>query len=138
MFNLRLKFKEWFGLGIITNFYNFITPFRGGMAARAVYLKKKHGFAIIHFLATLSAIYIIIFFVGSLAGLISMLLIWHYYNLFTLSLFLLFLSILLFLLGIIIFSPKLPESRNKWLNRFIKVINGWRLIKDNKKTIFTD
>ena len=33
---------------------------------------------------------------------------------------------------------KFTESKdNKWLNRFIKVINGWNLIKDNKKVVFS-
>ncbi len=41
----------------------------------------------------------------------------------------------IFLLSIIIFSPKIKENNNKWLNRFIKVINGWHLIKHNKKII---
>ena len=34
-FKIKLKFKEWFGLSVITSFYNMITPFRGGLAAKA-------------------------------------------------------------------------------------------------------
>ena len=68
---LKMKISESFGLSIITGFYNLITPFRGGMAVRAVYLKKKYNFAYVYFLATLSAVYILIFFVSSILGLIS-------------------------------------------------------------------
>ncbi|MBM3234022.1 flippase-like domain-containing protein [Candidatus Pacearchaeota archaeon] len=136
-FGLKLKFKESFGLAIITNFYNMITPFRGGMAARAIYLKKKHKFPYINFLAILSAIYVIIFLIAAIAGLLSMAFIWLYYGLFNLIIFLLFLAVFIFLLAIIIFSPKIKERKNIWLNRFIKVINGWHLIKNNKKVIFT-
>jgi uncharacterized protein (TIRG00374 family) len=107
------------------------------MAARAIYLKKKHKFPYVHFLATLSAIYVIIFLIGSLFGLISMFFIWLYYGLFNWIAFLLFDIIFLITMSIIILSPKLPESKNKWLNRFIKVINGWHLVKNNKKVIFT-
>ncbi len=135
-FGFKLGFRESFGLAIITNFYNTITPFRGGMAARAVYLKKKYKFPYINFLATLSAIYIIIFLIGSLLGLISIIFIWKNYSIFSPIIFILFLAVFLFLMSIIIFSPKLPEQKNKWLNRFIKVINGWHLIKNNKKIVF--
>ena len=83
-FGIKLSFKEYFSLSIITSFYNYITPFRGGMAARAVYLKKKYNFSYTNFLAILSAIYIIIFFVGGLGMLISMFFIWVYYGFFNL------------------------------------------------------
>ncbi len=134
-FGISLRKKEYFGLAIVTNFYNYITPFRGGMAVRALYLKKKHNFAIVNFLATLSAVYVIIFLIASFLGIISMLIINYLYGIFNLPIFILFLSILLFLTLIIIISPELPESKNKWLNRFIKVINGWHLIKNNKRVI---
>ena len=135
-FGIKLKLRESFGLAMITRFYNYITPFHGGMAARAVYLKKKHKFPYVHFLATLSAIYVIIFLIGSLSGLISIFFIWLYYGLFNYIIFYLFLTIFVFLISIITFSPKLPEAKNKWTNRFTKVINGWHLIKNNKKIIF--
>jgi len=130
-FQIKLKNNEAFGLAIVTNFYNLLTPFRGGAAARAIYLKKKHDFPYVHFLATLSAIYILIFLVSSLTGIFSMLTLQEKSIpiLIALSIF------TIFLLSIIIFSPKIKENKNKWLNRFIKVINGWHLIKNNKKII---
>ena len=130
-FQIKLKSNEAFGLAIITNFYNLITPFRGGAAARAIYLRKKHDFPYVHFLATLSAIYILIFLISSLTGIFSMLTLVEksYPILLILSVF------TVFLFTIIILSPKIKENSNKWLNRFIKVINGWHLIKNNKKII---
>jgi uncharacterized protein (TIRG00374 family) len=130
-FKIKLKNNEAFGLAIVTNFYNLLTPFRGGAAARAIYLKKKHDFPYVHFLATLSAIYILIFLVSSITGIFSMLTLQEKSTpiLLALSIF------TIFLLSIIIFSPKIKEKNNKWLNRFIKVINGWHLIKNNKKII---
>lgn len=135
-FGIKLKLRESFGLAMITRFYNTITPAHGGMGVRAIYLKKKHEFPYVHFLATLSAIYVIIFLIGSFVGLLSIFFIWLYYGLFNWIIFYLFLVIFVVLSCAIIFSPKLPEAKNKWLNRFIKVINGWHLIKDNKKIIF--
>jgi uncharacterized membrane protein YbhN (UPF0104 family) len=130
-FNINIKNSEAFGLATITNFYNLITPFRGGAAVRAIYLKKKHNFPYVHFLATLSAIYVLVFLISSLIGIFSMLTLQEKNTPILLALSILF----IFLLSIIIFSPKIKENSNKWLNRFIKVVNGWNLIKNNNKII---
>jgi uncharacterized protein (TIRG00374 family) len=130
-FKIPLSNKEAFGLSVVTRFYNLITPFRGGAAARAIYLKKKHDFPYVHFLATLSAIYILIFLVSSITGIFSMLILPEKNNLILLALSL----FAIFLLAITIFSPKIKERKNKWLDRIIKVVNGWNLIKNNKRII---
>lgn len=138
----RQILSNFFNVFLLTTFSTKGRPYlldnkKAGMAARAVYLKKKYNFPYLHFLATLSAIYIIIFFVGGLGVLLSMLVIWAYYGMFNITIFLLFLFMTTILFLIIIFSPKLPEAQNKWINRIIKVINGWHLIKNNKKIIFS-
>jgi len=133
---VKLKGFEVFALSIVTGFYNLITPFRGGMATRAVYLKKKHSFPYVHFLASLAGMYVISFLIASLLGIISTILIYLTTGIFSTILFLIFLGIFIPLLAIIILSPKFPEHKNKWINRFIKVINGWHLIKSNLRIIF--
>jgi len=132
---VKMPVLESFMLAIVTGFYNLITPFRGGMAVRAVYLKKKYGFAYVHFLASLSAVYVLTFFVASFLGLVST--VWIYYStgVFSWILFFVFLFVFFGMLGIIFISPKFKERRNKWLNRFVKVVNGWHLIKHNKQII---
>ena len=67
---LGLNLRSWnvFQLANVTSFYNFITPFRGGMGVRAVYLKKKHNFSYSNFFATLAASFILIFLVASIFG----------------------------------------------------------------------
>ena len=40
---------------------------------------------------------------------------------------------MLFIIGI---APKFPEGRNKLINRFIRVVNGWHLISSKVKVIF--
>jgi uncharacterized protein (TIRG00374 family) len=134
--NIVMGLWESFMLSIVTGFYNLIMPFRGGMAVRAVYLKKKYKFAYVHFLASLSAVYVLTFLVASLLGIISTL--WIYFETGVLSwiLFLVFDVVFILMLGIIFVSPQFKERENKWLNRFIKVINGWHLIKKNKRVIF--
>ena len=135
-FNIKLAVKEWFGLSVITSFYNTITPFRGGMIAKAAYLKKEHNFSYTNFLASLAGSYVIMFFAASLIGLVSLVLIYLYARIFNYILLLIFLAFFVPLLIIIIFSPKFKETKSNFVNRFIRVMNGWNLIKDNKKVIF--
>jgi uncharacterized protein (TIRG00374 family) len=134
-FKIKLSFKEHFGLSIITSFYNMITPFRGGLAAKAVYLKQKHNFKYTDYLATVAGLYVINFFIGSVIGLIGLWIIYAKYQIFNWVVFLIFIGFAIPLLGIIIFSPHFPETKYKWLNQFIRVMNGWNIIRKNKKII---
>lgn len=133
---LRLKALESYMLAIITGFYNLITPFRGGMAVRAVYLKRKYNFTYTNFLATLAASYVLIFFIAAILGLLGILSIYLETGIINWVFVTLFFGLFLTLLFVIAFSPKLSKTKHDWLNRFIEVINGWNIISKNKKIIF--
>jgi len=132
---VKLKGFEAFALSVITGFYHLITPFRGGTVVRAVYLKKKHAFSYTDFLASLAGMYVITFLIASFIGLISTLFINYFYGSFSWIIFFVFLAVFLPLLIIVALSPKLGLTKNNFINRFIKVINGWHLIKNNKRVI---
>lgn len=132
---VKLKNLEVYMLSIVTGFYNIITPAHGGMAVRAVYLKKKHNFSYTLFLSSLAGIYVINFFIASLFGLISLFFIYQSYNIFNWVIFLVFSGLFLPLLGLIVFSPEFKEAKNNFINRFIKVANGWNLIRKNKRVV---
>ena len=134
-FGVKLKGMEAFQLSIVTGFYNLITPFRGGMAARAIYLKNKHNFAYENFMATLAASYVLIFLVASIVGMLSTWLIYTSSGVFSWFIFLIFLGLFIGMAGIVIIAPKLKERKNRWRNRIIQVINGWHLIRGNKRII---
>ncbi len=133
--NVKLKNGEAFGTSILTGFYNMITPFRGGIAARALYLKKKHGFSYTNFLASLAALVVVSFIVISVMGLISVWIIWIKFKIFSLMLFLLFCATLIGMIFLIIVSPFVKETKYKWMNFFIKIATGWKLLKNDKKII---
>ncbi len=135
-FGVEMNLKESFMISIVTGFYNLITPFRGGMVARGMYLKKKHNFAYTDFLATLAASYVVVFLISSFIGLLSSYLIFIYYAAFNWIIFLIFSGMFLGMLFIVVIAPRFPEGKNRWINRFVRVINGWHLIKNNKKVIF--
>ena len=134
-FKVRLAFKEWFGLSVITTFYNMILPFRGGAIVRASYLKKKHGFSYTHFFSTLFGIYIINVMIASLMGIISVILIFIKFNIFSPLMLMIFLIFFVPTFLIIIFSPNIPKKRNNLINNLIKVINGWHLIRKNNRLV---
>lgn len=132
-----LKSKEAFALSIVTGFYNLITPFRGGAVTRAIYLKKKHNFTYTDFLASLAGMYLITFLIASLVGLITTILIYLKTETFSWILFLIFSGIFFPIFFIVTLSPKLKSVKSNFPNKFIKVINGWHLIKNNRKVILT-
>ena len=72
-FSIHLKWKEWFGLASVTAMGNYLTPFSGGLVARAAYLKHRYDFPYAHFLAMLAANYMIAFAVISVTGIVTVL-----------------------------------------------------------------
>ncbi|MDO9515293.1 MAG: lysylphosphatidylglycerol synthase domain-containing protein [Syntrophales bacterium] len=69
-FNITLTAKEWLGLPFVTAMGNYITPFSGGMLARASYLKLRHSFPYAKFISVLGASYLIYFWVAGIAGIV--------------------------------------------------------------------
>ena len=134
-FKIYLTFKEWFGLSIINTIGNYIAPFRGGSISNALYLKKKYKFSYSSFLSLLSATYIIVFWVNSLLGIVSLIFVKVFYNNFSIIIFLFFLLIFLTLTTLILLSPKIKTSKYIYLNKFIDVINNWHTTRKNLKII---
>lgn len=134
-FRIELDPKEWFGLATVTTFYNTIMPLKSGMFVKAAYLKKKHSFSLVNFMAMMAGIAVINFFVVGLVGLASLVVIYFRYGIFNALVTSLFLGMLLVTGGIIGSSRKIPETTREFLNRFIRVVNGWHLIKSNPKIL---
>ena len=71
IFNLNLQFKEWFGITVSNTMYNYILPFRGGMAIKGVYLKKQFAFPYTKYVSYLSGFYLLNFTISSIIALIT-------------------------------------------------------------------
>ena len=69
-YGVKLKFKEWFGLQMITHWGNQLIPFKGGLSARAIYFKKKYRFPYISSAGVIGIAYLIDFFIYGSLGLI--------------------------------------------------------------------
>ncbi len=133
--HVRIGILESFGTAITTGFYNILTPFRGGMATRGYYLKTRHGLPYSSFLANVSADYIFSYWFGSIFGLTSLYAVYITRGIFSWTLIVFFLSVFLALTYIVVFAPRLKETRFVWANRFIRVLNNWHAIRANKTTL---
>jgi uncharacterized protein (TIRG00374 family) len=134
-FDIKMSFKEWFGLATITTFYNTIMPFRGGLIAKAAYLKKKRGFSFTNFIAMMAGFYVINLFVAALIGGLALAFIYFEYGFYNNIISAVFIIGFVSMLIIILFSPKFREPETWILKKFIQVVNGWHIIKKNKKII---
>ena len=130
-FNVDLDINEWFGLALVSNMGNYLAPFRGGMAGRAVYLKKKHRLPYTRFMTLFIASYLLIFFFGGLLGALTMTGIFLTQGLFQWKLFVFFITLsAAVILFIVVFSRvRLPEGK-KW-GRISEAITGWKIISSN-------
>jgi len=134
-YKLKLKFKEWFGLSVVTTMGNYLAPFGSGMLLRGVYLKKKYGFSYKNFITTLATSYLTSFLLYSFIGIMITIIIYYQYNLFNTIFFLIFLITFLSCLGIMVLSPKIKNKKNKFLNKFEQIINNWKKMKKNYRLL---
>ncbi|MBU2633758.1 MAG: YbhN family protein [Nanoarchaeota archaeon] len=128
-YKLKLKLKEWFGLSIITTMSNYLAPLGFGVSLKGVYLKKKYKFPYKLFIATLAISYLTSFLLYGFLGILIIVYIYLKYNFFNIILLSIFLIIFLANLTLILISPKIKHTKNKFLNQFIEIINNWNTMK---------
>jgi uncharacterized membrane protein YbhN (UPF0104 family) len=130
-FEVALTAKEWFGLSVVTTMGNYITPFSGGMIARAVYLKRRYEFPYTQFATLLASNYLVNFWVIGVIGVLTFLTfgraVWSYWQLFVL-----FAAVVISISAFILF----PAVRLPGENRMAKTLNtslvGWELVKNDR------
>lgn len=133
-FDVKLKFKQWFGIMVITTMGNYMVPF-GGIGLRATYLKKFHNFPYAYFLSTMMATYVIQFLIYSVLGLVCLLYVYLRYNIFNIVVCIFFVVVTLFCLALMLFSVKLPQFKTKVFRHINRVIDGWLKLKKARKLI---
>ena len=127
-FNIKLIRKEWFGLPFVTSMGNYITPFSGGMIARASYLKYRHSFPYAQFVSVLGASYLVYFWVAGIAGIITLML--------PFERSMLYWELILFFAGVVLaisslaMLPTVKIPGSNWVAVSLNnAIDGWILIK---------
>ncbi len=130
-FNISLTFTEWFGLSVVTTMGNYITPFAGGMVARAAYLKHRHNFPYASFATLLASNYLVVFWVIGAIGFTTLIIFFPLQDIY-IMLALLFLAMPI-TISILTILPNvhLPET-----HRLFRILNtsleGWNLVKNDK------
>lgn len=129
-----LHVKEHFKISLSTSFLNLITPFRGGMGFRALYLKKKYNFPFSKFASALLGNYIIIFIIISFLGISTNLYLLIKENLFIGNFFIFFLGIFIFT-EISIFTNFRFKKKHKLPQTFNTIMDGFDVLKKDKKNL---
>lgn len=141
VFQLSLKFKEWFGLSALNTFYSYFIPARGGLLARAYYLKSKYNFDYTKYMALLGGSFLLAFLVASLTAIILLLARYLFYDAFEQNLFLISLGLFVITSIASIILWFFPTFKSKTgLQKLDKLINsvivGFQYFKTNNKLLF--
>lgn len=133
-FEIDLKFVEWFGLSVITTMGNYLTPFSGGLVARAVYLKHQHSFAYARFATLIASNYLVVFWVVGIVGFSTLVIFFPLEEVY-LSLALIFLGISFFI-SMLALLPNIHLPENY---RLLKILNtsleGWNVVKNDRRLL---
>jgi len=128
-YKIKLGFSEWFGLSSVNTMATYLAPFRMGIGARALYLKRVHKLPYTSFIVTLGATFLSTSMIISFIGALSLLSIGDFSNNGIVTLFILFLAVLAGSLVICIFSPKFRLTRFRLVNHAVNALNQWRVLK---------
>jgi uncharacterized membrane protein YbhN (UPF0104 family) len=134
-FGVRLTVHEWYGLGVVTAFYNTMTPFRGGMLAKAAYLKHRHELALTGFLAMTAGTSVVNLCVAGVVGLAGLALSLGRDVPGGTVLTLFFAGAAVSTLALMLFTPRLPDSEQPLLARLARVSHGWHLIRSDRAVL---
>ena len=128
---LPLRFSQWSSLAFASTLANYILPMRAGIALRASYLKRCHNFPFSKFAGATTFIYVITLLSNSAIGVIVLLWLWVSEGITSWPLLGVFLFILIFGAGLLIFSPKAKavEHPSKIRDFINKVHLGWSTLR---------
>ncbi|MBF0313277.1 MAG: flippase-like domain-containing protein [Oligoflexia bacterium] len=135
-YGAHLNFLEYTGLSVVNALGNCVTPFRGGALTNAYYLKKHYNLDYLKFLNLFAATNILIFWLNSLLGLLSLLLIYLLDHSFSWLVLLVFVGCLLLFTLMMYLPGKLSLKHLSLLPLKIKsAILGFREIKNHQIVI---
>lgn len=132
-FGYQVSFSDSIVLQYINSFLNKILPTIGGGAAfRAVFLKKKYRLPYAQFVSTLGGFYLISFIATAIIGLACMAWVYANFRVTNWVIIAAFLALLIPSIFIIAFSPRLTDKDNRILNAVRRIIDGWKILKNDR------
>jgi len=133
-FEVDLPAREWLSLTVATSLLNYVTPLRGGMVVRAVYLESHYRFGYVDFLSTLSAMYLMYVFTYGLLGLAGQALLWRQgagCDRIVLSILAAGAAVAALLMFV---RVRLPRWRVFPLRQIVRILDGWTLLRRKRST----
>jgi uncharacterized membrane protein YbhN (UPF0104 family) len=131
-FQVELPAREWLSLTVATSLLNYAMPLRGGMLARAVYLKARHRFGYADFLSTLSAMYLMVVFVQGLLGLAGQALLWRAGAQTDPIVAILLAAATAAAALLMCVRLRLPRWRAFPLAQIVRILDGWTLLRQHR------
>ena len=128
-FQVDLPAREWASLTVATSLLNYLTPLRGGMLARAAWLKAHYRFGYLDFVSTLSAMYLMVVFVQGLLGLAGMALLARARAPTDAFATLLLASATAAAALLMLVRVRLPRWRTFPLAQIARILEGWTLLR---------
>jgi uncharacterized membrane protein YbhN (UPF0104 family) len=137
-FGVNLSIVEWFGLSVVTTLGNYITPFSGGMIARAAYLKQRHSFSYSKFMSVLAANYLVIFWMIGMAG--TVILVKWVKMVSSVYVVLVFFILVVGVISIFFLFPSIKspgDDKSFFVAHINEALSGWDLIRKDAALLFT-
>ena len=127
-FDLKLVFKEWFGLTSISMMANYFLPAKGGLVALAVYLKKVHNFTYTMFLSSAAGFHGVSFLINAVVGIGLSAFVFRKEVLNAKILFVFFITIITVIYIVFLCIRYLSKLKKKWplLQRFVDGFANFR------------
>ena len=135
VFGVDLRFSEWFGLTMVGSMANMFAPFAPGAGMRALYLRRVHGLAYVHFANCLAAPLLIGAMVNSSLALMALILVWRLHGAVSDALLAAVLVTFAVPLALVLWPMRVGVPENKWLRRLASVINGWRTVVTRRMAV---
>lgn len=130
----RISTAEIVSLQFINNFLNKILP-KGGVAFRAMYLKRHYQLSFSYFLATFTGLVVVNLVSQALISLGAMLVIYLKTGTYNLVIIFGFMAILFGSLFIIILKPTISANNNRILRSAARLVEGWKIIVNDPQDL---
>lgn len=134
LFDIDLRFAEWFGCAAINNLYNYFIS-KSGAAITSVYMKKKHGLRYSRYISLFAGDVLVAFFVSGLLGAVCSFFAWGEGAENALALGYVFLFLTLAALVVILMPDINFKGEGALVKRINNLLHGWNLLRKDLLTV---
>jgi len=142
LFDKRIRIGESVKMSLVSSAGNFFAPAGSGLGLRAIYLKKSYGLSYSDYVSIVLCNYILVLFVNSILGLISLFMLDSFARPGSVILGIFFVVLIVASIGTLFIRFKKVDVSTtshgiKWIkvvfSVFVKISSGWTIIIKNKK-----